>query len=244
MSESDPNSQWKHHGTAGTDGTGMEPTFVPATGTRTSWLLPWYDTLVAIMARESVLKSRMATMVLAKNPAEVLDVGCGTATLMLMLQAQAAGRGQILKSVGVDPDPKILERANQKAGLTRHKVELVQANSVQLPFPDDTYDAVCTSLVMHHLLAVEKQAAIHEMRRVCRPGGILVLSDFCRPQNWLARFLFVIVRCFDGFDRTKSNLQGALPDMIARAGWRDISEAFHLATALGTIRCYIAVNEA
>ncbi len=61
----------------------------------------------------------------------------------------------------------------------------------QLPFPDQTFDVVFSTLMMHHLPAPLKRQGLAEIARVLKPGGRLVMADFTRKQDrkaWAARF--------------------------------------------------------
>jgi ubiquinone/menaquinone biosynthesis C-methylase UbiE len=66
----------------------------------------------------------------------------------------------------------------------------VQADACALPFADDAFDVVVSASALHY---VEKPGqALHEMRRVARPGGRVVVLDWCRDfraMRWLDRFL-------------------------------------------------------
>ena len=53
----------------------------------------------------------------------------------------------------------------------------------QLPFPDQTFDVVFSTLMMHHLPASLKRQGLAEIARVLKPGGRLVIADFTRKQD-------------------------------------------------------------
>ena len=53
----------------------------------------------------------------------------------------------------------------------------------QLPFPDQTFDVVLSTLMMHHLPASLKRQGLAEIARVLKPGGRLVIADFKRKQE-------------------------------------------------------------
>jgi ubiquinone/menaquinone biosynthesis C-methylase UbiE len=53
----------------------------------------------------------------------------------------------------------------------------------QLPFPDATFDAVLSTLMMHHLPAPTKRQGLSELERVLKPGGRLVIADFTHKQD-------------------------------------------------------------
>src|SRR5207302_422653 len=73
------------------------------------------------------------------------------------------------RSAGVDISERILETAR-----ARTSADLQQANLESLPFGDGEFDAVLCSQVIEHVL--DAPAALRELTRVLRPGGVLILS--------------------------------------------------------------------
>ncbi|NBM18848.1 methyltransferase domain-containing protein [Streptomyces sp. GC420] len=102
----------------------------------------------------------------------VLDVGCGPGTITADLAALVAP-GRV---TAVDAAPGVLEQAAAVAaerGLDN--VEFTVADVHALDFPDDSFDVVHAHQVLQHV--GDPVAALREMRRVCRPGGIVAARD-------------------------------------------------------------------
>ena len=99
--------------------------------------------------------------------ARLLDVGCG-----LGASAQVAATEFGLRVDGVDASGPVIERAMARAGDAR--IRWSTASLSDLPFHDDTFDAVLAECV---LSTVDRPAALTEVARVLRPGGVLLLSD-------------------------------------------------------------------
>ena len=102
----------------------------------------------------------------------LLDVGCGPGSITVDL-AELVAPGPV---VGVDREPAVLEgarRLGEERGLTNLTFE--PADVYALPYPDDHVDVVYAHQVLQHL--VDPVAALTEMRRVLRPGGVLAVRD-------------------------------------------------------------------
>ena len=127
---------------------------------------------------DATTRETIARLPLGKDD-RLLDVGCGTGTLLSRL----AVAHPTTRLVGVDPVPAMLEIARQKLS---PNVETHEAWAEQLPFADAEFDLV-VSCSMFHYVARPLDALI-EMRRVLRPGGQLVLTDWCG--NYLMCRLF------------------------------------------------------
>lgn len=111
---------------------------------------------------------RPAMVDLAGNVAErrVLDAGCGSGPLAAALRDQ----GAIVS--GFDLSPAMIDLARERLG--RDADLLVADLAKPLPYEDDTFDVVVSSLALHCL--EDWIAPLNELRRILRPGGRLVVS--------------------------------------------------------------------
>jgi ubiquinone/menaquinone biosynthesis C-methylase UbiE len=85
--------------------------------------------------------------------------------------------------VGIDPSSEQIARARAKAARRNVPVEFEVGVIEQLAFPDQTFDVVLSTLMMHHLPASLKRQGLVEIARVLKPGGRLVIADFTRKQE-------------------------------------------------------------
>ena len=128
----------------------------------------------------------------------LLDVGCGPGTITADLAARIAP-GRV---VAVDNAPEILEQAALNAAEAGYadRIEFATADVHALDFPDDTFDVVHAHQVLQHV--GDPVQALREMRRVCKPGGIVAARDsdysafFWYPaspvlDDWLSLYLDV-----------------------------------------------------
>lgn len=109
----------------------------------------------------------------AREPLRVLDVGTGDGSVLRRLARWlAARRGSDVVAVGAELHPEVLAVAvgeRDGAGIVR----LVRADVRALPFADDAFDVVVSTLTLHHFAADEAVRVLREMARVAR-GRVLV----------------------------------------------------------------------
>lgn len=127
-------------------------------------------------------KLRQRTINLAQlQPGEqVLDVGCGTGTLAIEAARRVGRPGRV---AGVDPGAQQIARARAKAARRNLPIEFLVGVIEQLPFPDQSFDVVFSTLMMHHLPTPLKRQGLAEIARVLKPGGRLVIADFRHKQE-------------------------------------------------------------
>ena len=114
----------------------------------------------------------------------VLDVATGTGNAAL-----AASR-RFCTVVGVDLVPDGLGTGRRRAAAEGVDVTFVAGDASRLPFPDESFDAVVSTLGT--MFAFDQQAAADELVRVCRPGGRIGLVNWV-PDGWAAAFFSMLV---------------------------------------------------
>ena len=145
-----------------------------------------YDLMVGFtdffLFRRQVRALRKRTVNLANiQPGEqVLDVGCGTGTLAIEAQRWVGSVGRV---AGIDPGIQQIGRARAKAARRNLPIDFQTGVIEHLPFPDQAFDVVFSTLMMHHLPGSVKRQGLAEIVRVLKPGGRLVIADFNRKQE-------------------------------------------------------------
>jgi demethylmenaquinone methyltransferase / 2-methoxy-6-polyprenyl-1,4-benzoquinol methylase len=110
---------------------------------------------------------------------DALDVCCGTGDLALELRRRVGPEGRV---VGCDFSEPMLELARGKAdGLGLSDVQFAWADALDLPHPDDSFDAVTVAFGVRNLADLPR--GIAELARVLRPGGRLVILEITQPQR-------------------------------------------------------------
>jgi SAM-dependent methyltransferase len=199
--------------------------YVPALGLR--GLTRFYDPVVALTTRERTFKARLLDQLDPQPGQRILDLACGTGTFARAVTA----RQPKATVVGVDGDPQMLGRAHARAP----GIQFDEALAQDLPYPDESFDAVVTSLFLHHLTSDLKRAALKETTRVLKPGATFHVADWGPPADPLMAALFMGVRLLDGMEPTRDNATGALPRLFEAAGLTGVRELGRMRTMFGTL---------
>ena len=140
----------------------------------------WFFDTCVFRGKGRELRQRTATLAQLQPGDQVLDVGCGTGTLALEVQRRVGSAGRV---VGIDPGTEQIARARAKAARRDVPIAFQIGVIEQLAFPDQTFDVVLSTLMMHHLPASLKAQGLAEIARVLKPGGRLIIADFTRKQE-------------------------------------------------------------
>ncbi|HEX8835155.1 MAG TPA: methyltransferase domain-containing protein [Abditibacteriaceae bacterium] len=156
----------------------------------------------------------------------LLDIGCGTGANLPMLHAFVGPAGAL---TGIDFSPLALEFARSHP--ESKNADLQQADALNLPFDDNSFDIVTMLDVLEHLSDDER--ALQEVRRVLRPGGVYVWSVPAYQKLWSAhdealhhfrRYEYHGLRCLlrqQGFDIYRLSFAMSAMPPIAWA-WRKL----------------------
>ncbi|QLK26992.1 class I SAM-dependent methyltransferase [Natrinema zhouii] len=112
----------------------------------------------------------------------VLDIGAGNG---VMIPYIAAAGDDDLEYHAIEPDPNMRRRAAREARGTDLEVHLRGDRAESLPYADDSFDAVLSSLVFCTIADPER--ALEEVARVLRPDGELRFLEHVRNDGWRAR---------------------------------------------------------
>ncbi|MFO0842310.1 MAG: class I SAM-dependent methyltransferase [Gemmataceae bacterium] len=188
-----------------------EPDYPIVPGAGFHWLTPFYDLLCLPFGLGRRFQRGVADRLALTGGERLLDVGCGTGTLLAEVKRRFPG----VVGAGIDPDPAILRIAGRRLARRGYEVDLQVARAEALPFPDAAFDVVVSTLVLHHLPTPAKHLALGEIFRTLRPGGRFLLVDFgARPERKVPWWQ----RLFENVEHLEDHVQGRLPAFIAQAG--------------------------
>jgi SAM-dependent methyltransferase len=138
-------------------------------------------------------REKLLDLVPWRGDEKVLDIGCGRG-LVLNAAAKRLDRG---KAIGIDiwnerdqsgnhPDVT-LENAEREG--VRERVEVVSADARDIPFSDNEFDVIVSSLALHNIYDKdERRKALGEIFRVLKPGGHFAILDFRHVDEYAAIF--------------------------------------------------------
>ena len=202
-----------------------ERTYIPAAGH--DWLLPFYDPVVKLMGGESVHRELIDQAHLHAGQ-RILEIGCGTGNLTILVKALYPA----VEVVGLDPDPRALERARRKADRQQVSVQLDRGFSDRLPYAEESFDRVLSALMFHHLERDEKKQTLYEVRRVLRAGGSLHVLDFGGAHDRSDGFLAQLLH---RSEHARDNSRDTILTLMREAGFADPGEVTHRRTIFGRI---------
>lgn len=208
--------------------------FIPALGY--DFLSDYYDLAIKVTMPEKKFRNRLIDFVNPKEDENILEFGFGTAQNIIILKQRFPN----CNVLGVDIDPKIKSIAEYKLNKAGIQVPLFLYDGNKLPFEDNSFDKVYSSLVFHQLDMIAKLKCLLEINRILKPNGELVIGDWGKAKTKWMRFSFYIVQLLDGFKTTNDNVNGLMIKYITDAGFKNVKEIDYINTSIGTYSYYKA----
>jgi ubiquinone/menaquinone biosynthesis C-methylase UbiE len=207
-------------------------------------LVPWasfYDLTVSLMTFGHADRLRLLTLDQAQlKPGEsILDVGCGTGGVTIPAKKRVGQNGS---AAGIDPAPEMIAVAKRKAERAGIQIDFRVAVIESLPFPDESFDVVTSSLMMHHLPHHLQVKGLAEILRVLRspdpasgkPGGRILIADMLRQSGSAFQRFFTSVILHHGHV-FESGLQ-EMPALLREAGYEDVEQLDARFLVIGFVR--------
>jgi ubiquinone/menaquinone biosynthesis C-methylase UbiE len=116
---------------------------------------------------------------------KVLDVACGTGNQSI----PAARTGA--QVTGLDIAPNLLEQARERAASENLKIEFVEGDAENLPYPAAQFDVVLS--MFGAMFAPRPEVVAAELKRVCRPGGLIAMGNWT-PEGFVGQMFQITAR--------------------------------------------------
>ena len=196
-----------------------------------------YDLLAELLSfgQNRRWRREMVDHTVGAQPALVLDVATGTAGVATQLVGRTPAQ-----VIGIDLSEPMLRYGAAKiehADLG-DRIHLVIGNAVQLPFPDDAFDALTFTYLLRYV--DDARATLRELARVVKPGGAIASLEFFVPPNRFWRMWWWF------YTRIVLPLAGGL---AGRSWWRvgrflgpSISNHYRDQPLLSTVNAWLAAG--
>lgn len=177
---------------------------------------PKYDLLNHILSAniDKIWRKRVIRMLAKHHPSEILDIATGTADFAI-----AATKISNSKITGIDISEGMLEIGQKKISRLKleKKIELIKADSENLPFSDNQFDAAIAGFGVRNFESLN--AGLKEVLRVIKPGGVFFILEFSKPVKTplkqLYQFYFLKILPFVGGLISKNkNAYTYLPESV------------------------------
>ena len=124
-------------------------------------------------------RKKVVEIVKATNPDTVLDIATGTGDLAINLAETSA-----TKIVGLDISSGMLEVGKNKIATKNlgHKIEMIIGDSENMPFEDNSFDAITVAFGVRNFETLEK--GLKDILRVLKPGGTFVILETSVPTKF------------------------------------------------------------
>jgi ubiquinone/menaquinone biosynthesis C-methylase UbiE len=164
------------------------------------------------------LRRRALTLCPPRENASILELACGTGTLLALYERPGCSLA------GVDLSPSMLAAARAKLGA---RADLREESAAHTSFPDHGFDLVIASLALHEMPHDVRVAVLAEARRVVRPGGAVLVIDYHPgpypfPRGWLMQAYVLLMEKGAGREHYRNYRdfvrRGGLDPLVAGSG--------------------------
>ncbi|MEH2168610.1 MAG: class I SAM-dependent methyltransferase [Nostoc sp.] len=194
---------------------------------RYQWLYDGISRLAALSVGGEARFRQLALQGLTiHSDSQVLDLCCGSGqtTEFLVKTSQNV--------TGLDASPKSLQRAR----LNVPEASYIEAFAEKMPFADNLFDVVHTSVALHEMQPQQLRKIINEVYRVLKPGGVFTLVDFHAPTNpifWPGVSVFLLL--FET-ETAWELLKTDLVELLAKTGFKASKSTLYAGGSLQVIQ--------
>lgn len=194
----------------------------PETSGRTIQWAQFYDLMTGLLSfgKMRALRKVILQRAQIKPGDSVLDVGCGTGDLAMATKTLSGPTGAVH---GIDASPQMIAVAQRKAARAGTEVAFQVGLIEGIAFPDNHFDVVLSTLMMHHLPSDLKRAGLAEIYRVTKPGGRILIVDIqSSPGGSLGQRLSdLMIQLHGGHTAMQDNVKKLMP-IVEGAGFTSL----------------------
>ncbi|BDI15391.1 methyltransferase [Nostoc cf. commune SO-36] len=194
---------------------------------RYQWLYDGISRLAALSVGGEARFRQLALQGLTiHSDTQILDLCCGSGQTTEFLV-------KISQNVtGLDASPKSLQRARQNVP----EASYIEAFAEKMPFTDNLFDVVHTSVALHEMQPEQLRKIINEVHRVLKPGGVFTFVDFHAPTNplfWPGVSVFLLL--FET-ETAWQLLKTDLPELLTETGFEVSKQTLYAGGSLQVIQ--------
>lgn len=193
----------------------------------------FYNPLVRFLATffggEQKNRRRVLALLNLKEGDKVLDVACGTGTSALIMAEMIGADGEV---VGIDLSPNMIKIAKGK--VKSQNISFLNANSEEIPYPDNYFDKVHISAALHEMIYEGRVNTLREIHRVLKPSGIFVAADYYdKPHSIIAKLIFKLLMFIEA-ETARDMMKRGLSNEIKDIGF-DVKEIIILLRGMAQV---------
>jgi len=206
---------------------------VPTRGRTLDYAAGVYDIFepMCLLGRQNRINNQLIKLLEIESGHKILDIGCGTGFVTREIADKLSADAQGF-AMGIDAAGMMIEGAREKRGSQTCRFEVAAAED--LPFENNLFDSVISTLFFHHIQLDLKKKALSEAFRVLKPGGKLIISDMHIPTTFMGALISHASRWLLFQPQIGENIRGVLPDLMQASG-------FEMPRIITTYFGYIAV---
>lgn len=176
------------------------------------WLAKYVDLVenAIFLGRLEAFWRRLIKAAEIKSYQKIIDVGCGSGNLTLMIAKRLKEGGEI---IGIDASENMIKECNKKNLSKNYPIKFQLGIMESLPFKDNYFDVVISSLAIHHVPKDAKILAFREFARVLKSGGRLLILDHGKPFRLWSTILLYPMR-WNILEFQAENFRGEIPNLI------------------------------